>query len=136
MILNRVIEFNVINLKGVQLFSDFVNVYFRFVNNSAELTITWLKLIRKHVRLKWQEYNSLASLFRSKENGLIKEKFFFLLKALNVSSSENEQVHKFFHVYDGPYLIKKKIAEDTYIIVSDDGKEKGQFHVKNLKPYF
>ena len=59
-----------------------------------------------------------------------------LLKSLTVSSSENEQVLKFFDVHEGPFLIKKKIAEDTYIIISDDGNEKGQFHMKNLKPYF
>ena len=52
-----------------------------------------------------------------------------LLKSLNVSSSENEQVHKFVDVYEGPYTIKKRVGKDTYIIISDNGKEKGQFHI-------
>ena len=58
-----------------------------------------------------------------------------LLKSLNVSSSENEQVHKFFYVYEGPCTIKKRVGKDTYIIIIDNGKEKGQFHMKNMKPY-
>ena len=45
-------------------------------------------------------------------------------------------MHKSFDVYEGPYVVKKKIAEDTYIIITDDGKEKYQFHMKNIKPYF
>ena len=59
-----------------------------------------------------------------------------MLKSLNVSSSEKEHVHKFFDIYEGPYMIKKKIASDTYIIINDEGKEKGQVHMKNIKPYF
>ena len=58
-----------------------------------------------------------------------------LLKSLKVSSSENEQVHKFFDIYECPYAIKKKIAKDTYILINNEGKEKGQFHTKSLKPY-
>ena len=59
------------------------------------------------------------------------------LKSLNVSSSEKEQVHKFFDISEGPYTIKKKIASDTYIIIKrNEGKEKGQVHMKNIKPYF
>ena len=45
-----------------------------------------------------------------------------LLKSLNVSSSEKEQVHKFFNIYEGPYAIKKKIVKDTYIIINNEGK--------------
>ena len=45
-------------------------------------------------------------------------------------------MHKFFDIYEGPYMIKKKIASDTYIIINDEGKEKGQVHMKNIKPYF
>ena len=52
-----------------------------------------------------------------------------LLKSLNVSSSESKKVHKFFDVYEGPYTIKKREGKDTYIIISDNGKEKGQFHM-------
>ena len=54
-ILNRVMEFNVTNLKGIRSFLDFINFYARFVNNYAKSSITWLKLIRKHVRFKWQK---------------------------------------------------------------------------------
>ena len=51
-IVNRVMESNMTNLKGIKSLLDFVRFYTRLVNNYAILTITWLKLIRKHVRFK------------------------------------------------------------------------------------
>ena len=66
-ILNRVMEFIiaiylfVTNQKGIRSLLDLVKCYTRLVNDYAKLTITCLKLIRKHVRFKWEEYNSLAS---------------------------------------------------------------------------
>ena len=58
-----------------------------------------------------------------------------LINSLNVLSWEKEQVHMFFDIYERPYMIKK-IANQTYIIINDEGKEKGQVHMKNIKPYF
>ena len=40
------------NLKGIRSLLDLVKCYTRLVNDYAKLTITWLKLIRKHVRFK------------------------------------------------------------------------------------
>ena len=61
-ILYRVMKFNVTNLKGITWFLDFGNFYARLVKNYVKVTITWLKLIKKHVRFKWQKkYNSLVS---------------------------------------------------------------------------
>ena len=54
-IVNRVMESNMTNLKGIKSLLDFVRFYTRLVNNYAILTITWLKLIRKHVRFEWQD---------------------------------------------------------------------------------
>ena len=62
-ILNRVMEFIITiylfitNLKGIRSLLDLVKCYTRLVNDYVKLTITWLKLIRKHVRFKWEEYN-------------------------------------------------------------------------------
>ena len=66
-ILNRVMEFIITiylfitNRKGIRSLLDLVKCYTRLVNDYAKLTITWLKLIRKHVRFKREEYNSLSS---------------------------------------------------------------------------
>ena len=66
-ILNRVMEFIITiylfitNQKGIRSLLDLVKCYARLVNDYAKLTITCLKLIRKHVRFKREEYNSLAS---------------------------------------------------------------------------
>ena len=64
-ILNRVMKF-IITIylfitKEIRSLLDLMKCFTRLVNDYAKLTITWLKLIRKHVRFKWEEYNSLAS---------------------------------------------------------------------------
>ena len=41
--------------------NNYTHGYTRLVNDYAKLTITWLKLIRKHIRFKREEHNSLAS---------------------------------------------------------------------------
>ena len=48
-------------LKKPGLMNNYTHGYTRLVNDYAKLTITWLNLIRKHVRFKREEYNSLAS---------------------------------------------------------------------------
>ena len=41
--------------------NNYTHDYTRLVNDYTKLTITWLKLIRKHGRFKWEKYSSLAS---------------------------------------------------------------------------
>ena len=67
-ILNRVMEFMITiyllitNLKGIRSLLDFMKCYTGLVNDYIKLIITWLELIRKHVRFKWQEYNSQVTI--------------------------------------------------------------------------
>lgn len=58
-----------------------------------------------------------------------------LVKANNVSDSENSKIAKFFAIYEGPYILEKKVGESTYLLVTPAGKERGKFHVANLKKY-
>lgn len=38
--------------------------------------------------------------------------------------------------YEGPYIIKKKISDNTYLLVDAEQEEKGVYHANMLKPYF
>lgn len=59
-----------------------------------------------------------------------------LLRANPVSSAVDRQTKKFFLLYEGPYRIKKKIHNATYVLqrVTDDS-ERGSFHASHLKRY-
>ena len=56
-----IIKYKPVSLKKPGLMNNYTHDYTRLVNDYAKLTITWLKLITKHVRFKWEEYSSLAS---------------------------------------------------------------------------
>ena len=56
-----IIKYKPVSLKKPGLMNNYTHDYTRLVSDCAKLTITWLKLIRKHVRFKREEYNSLES---------------------------------------------------------------------------
>lgn len=58
-----------------------------------------------------------------------------LVKDNNVSNSDLHQIAKFFAVYEGPYIVKRKVGDATYLFVGEKEKERGRFHISNLKPY-
>lgn len=58
-----------------------------------------------------------------------------LVKANNVSDSQANQIAKFFAIYEGPYIVTRKVGEATYVISNNKGKERGRFHVSNMKRY-
>ena len=60
-----------------------------------------------------------------------------LVKALNVSDTENGRIAKFFDIFEGPYEIVNKVGLDTYTLIDiNTNKQRGKFHINNLKPYF
>jgi hypothetical protein len=58
-----------------------------------------------------------------------------LLKSNKISSIENQEVKKFFKLYDGPFIIGKILHCDTYVIFGEDGKERGIFNKSHLRMY-
>ena len=56
-----IIKYKPVSLKKPGLMNNYTHDYTRLVNDYTKLTIPWLKLIRKHVRFKREEYNSLTS---------------------------------------------------------------------------
>ena len=87
---------------------------------------------RTHEFLKRQakKKNTKTKHFQFSENDLV------LVKAQNMSNAGDRKIAKFFHVYEGPYLVKRIIALDTYQLIDyHSNKERGKFHITNLKPY-
>ncbi|XP_044767166.1 uncharacterized protein LOC123323031 [Coccinella septempunctata] len=59
-----------------------------------------------------------------------------LLKANNTSSAIKSEIKKFLLLFEGPFEIKKKIHDHTYVLVSPKtGEERGIFHSSHLKTY-
>lgn len=58
-----------------------------------------------------------------------------LVKANNVSDSDQNKISKFFSIYEGPYVVKRKVGDATYLITGEREKERGRFHISNLKKY-
>ena len=60
-----------------------------------------------------------------------------LLKANNISSAENKKIAKFFSIYEGPYVIKKRIHNNSFVLRHVDSEiESGEFHARKIKPYY
>lgn len=59
-----------------------------------------------------------------------------LLKSAPISSSVDNTIACFFDIYEGPYTITKKFGITSYMLkYIDSEKERGMFHVNDLKPY-
>jgi hypothetical protein len=58
-----------------------------------------------------------------------------LVKAQNQSDAAKGQIDKFMPVYQGPYVIRNELPHSAYEIVDGNGKVKGVFNKKQLKPY-
>lgn len=60
-----------------------------------------------------------------------------LVKALNVSNPATKTIAKFLPLYEGPYEIKRKISNTSYILkYIGKEKERGLFHAQDLRPYY
>ncbi|KAL7298858.1 hypothetical protein TKK_0007968 [Trichogramma kaykai] len=58
-----------------------------------------------------------------------------LIKCKNISDQENKVMAKFMQIYEGPYFVKEKRSENTYILTDTQERVKGQFHVNDLIRY-
>ncbi|KAF6217010.1 hypothetical protein GE061_001362 [Apolygus lucorum] len=59
-----------------------------------------------------------------------------LVKSLNVSSSSQRRYHKFMARYCGPFRIAKNYHNGSYLLVDENGRTKGVYHVTNIKKYY
>jgi hypothetical protein len=57
-----------------------------------------------------------------------------LLRANPISSAVAQETKKFLLLFEGPYIISKAVATNTYILVYPDGQpERGMFNACHLK---
>lgn len=58
-----------------------------------------------------------------------------LLKSLHLSDLLKKETKKFFHIFEGPYVVAAVAGENAYELVTITGSLKGVFNVVNLKLY-
>lgn len=59
-----------------------------------------------------------------------------LVKANAVSSLENKEIAKFFSLFEGPYVVQRKIGKNSYFLVDKlNERERGRFNVVSLRKY-
>ena len=99
-------------------------------NSQMEL----VQIIRERIQTKGEKRN--ARLNKNKSGLTFRVGDLVLVKACKVSDAAVGKVAKFLAIYEGPYQVKKRIARNTYILGNmKTGKERGQFHAVDLKPY-
>ena len=61
-----------------------------------------------------------------------------LLRVPHLSNAARNEIHKFFHVFEGPYKIIKQNGANAFVlsIPEDTNKIKGVFNRLNLRPYY
>lgn len=60
-----------------------------------------------------------------------------LIRMFYPSDSAQGVISKFFELYQGPYKVKRRIGDATYLLSDpkDEKKERGKFNVRTLKKY-
>lgn len=68
----------------------------------------------------------------------LKVNYLILLKVLHISNKEKKEVHKFWHVYYGPYKITREMKNNAFELseIDDKTRRKGTYNQKDLKKYF
>ena len=93
--------------------------------------------------MKTKENLSKSFIKRNKQQRSItkislKVKDLVLIRVRHLSNTFDRTNKKFFHLYEGPYRIKKVINEYTFLLTEKDNEEieKGIYNQKNLRKYF
>lgn len=86
--------------------------------------------IRNKGRTRARKFDETHKLTTFNEGELV------LVKALNVSNAASGQMAKFLSVVEGPYRIKRRVGDGTYILCErEGGREKGMHHSTRLRKY-
>ena len=100
------------------------------INNKTEL----IRIIRERIKTKAERRN--ARINKDTIGLTFQPGDLVLVKACNVSNAATGKVAKFLSLYEGPCKVKKRIAQNTYILSNlKTDRERGQFHAVDLKSY-
>ena len=92
-------------------------------------------MVREKIRTKGEK--QIARLNKDKRGITFAEGEQVLVRACNVANTAAGRVAKFLALYEGPYTVKKKIAQNTYILTNTNThRERGQFHAPDFKHYY
>lgn len=59
-----------------------------------------------------------------------------LVKTNRLSNANKQVTYKFLSIFQGPYIITRKLGIATYEISDHKGKVRGRFHASNIRRYF
>lgn len=98
----------------------------------------------REVQLKLAKKSMLKlAKIREKQQGKISkiklnEGDLVLLREPHLSNALEKEIHKFFHIYIGPFIINKKIGENAFEIIDKNNKnrKKGVYNRTELRKYF
>ncbi|KAK4882032.1 hypothetical protein RN001_005351 [Aquatica leii] len=97
---------------------------------------------RIKILLARENFKSAARKRKAKHDTKIKAVKFkpgtlVLAKTHNQSSSFDKTIKKFFHLYEGPYVVIKEVGVNAYVLNEPDtNRYWGTQNVENLRPYF
>lgn len=68
---------------------------------------------------------------------ILEEGDLVLLRVRHLSNAFDKVIKKFFHLFEGPYRIKKRVGENAFVLVdaNDNDKEIGTYNRLNLRKY-
>lgn len=104
------------------------------INQDRSIDMEW------QIRMSQQRMRK-AGVERGKQQRKVRVEVFepgekVLLRVPGVSNSEKREMGKLFELYQGPFLIRERIRENTYLLETLDGRFKGQHNVRALRRYY
>ncbi|KAF0714585.1 Retrotransposable element Tf2 protein type 1, partial [Aphis craccivora] len=97
---------------------------------SNEPVIEW---VRKKLKSKAEARNKIKD--QGKKFKQYKKGQQVLVKEHKLSSAEDQEIHKFFLLYKGPYTVIQSYDNNT-VMLEDQHKQVIRCNIKNIKPYY
>ena len=86
--------------------------------------------MKRHRKRQSDKFNNEHRMSTYAEGQLV------LAKALNVSNPAAKQIAKFMPLYEGPYRVKRRVANSSYLLeFLHEPRERGLFHTHHLRPF-
>uniref|UniRef100_A0A2S2P9S6 Uncharacterized protein n=1 Tax=Schizaphis graminum TaxID=13262 RepID=A0A2S2P9S6_SCHGA len=92
-----------------------------------------IEVVRKRLKSKAEARNQIKD--QGKRFKQYKKGQQVLVKEHKLSSSEDQEIHKFFLLYKGPYTVIQSYDNNT-VMPEDQNKQVIRCNIKNIKPYY
>lgn len=104
------------------------------LNQDSKVDMDW------QIRMAQQRMRK-AGLARGKQQKKVKVEVFapgekVLLRVPGISNADRHEMGKLFELYQGPFIVRARVHENTYHLETNDGRFKGQHNVRSLRKYY